>query len=155
MLDPAAAATTHELSVERHIAAPPARVWQIMTERMEEWFCPKPWRAEVIEQDWCAGGRSALVMHGPNGEVSPGEGVFLEVVPGQRFVFTDAFAPGWQPRGPFMVGSFELTPDGDGTRYRASARHWTAEAMEQHKAMGFEAGWGTVADQLAALAEES
>ncbi len=142
-----------ELSVERHIAAPPERVWEIMTTRMPDWFCPKPWYVEVIEQDWRAGGRSAMVMHGPDGEAMPQEGVFLEVVPGKRFVFTDAFAAGWQPRGPFMVGFFELTPDGDGTHYKAGARHWTAEAMEQHKTMGFEQGWGAVADQLAALAE--
>ena len=151
MTDPQPAAL--ELSVERHIAAPPERVWDIMTTRMPDWFCPKPWYVEVIEQDWRPGGRSAMVMHGPDGEAMPQEGVFLEVIPGKRFVFTDAFAAGWQPRGPFMVGFFELTPDGDGTHYKAGARHWTAEAMEQHKTMGFEQGWGAVADQLAALAE--
>ena len=52
-----------------------------------------------------------------------------------------------------MVGSFAIEPDGDGTRYRASARHWTAEAMEEHRKMGFDDGWGKVAEQLAALAE--
>ena len=35
----------------------------------------------------------------------------------------------------------------------ASARHWTKEAYDQHKAMGFEQGWAAVAEQLAALAE--
>jgi uncharacterized protein YndB with AHSA1/START domain len=29
------------------------------------------------------------------------------------------------------------------------------ESFEQHKAMGFEGGWGTVAEQLAELAEAS
>lgn len=142
-----------ELSVTRHIAAPPDRVWRIMTERLPEWFCPKPWRTEVIEQDWRAGGRSAVVMHGPNGEKSSGDGVFLEVTPGRRFVFTDAFVAGWRPRGPFMVGIMEIEPEGDGTRYTASARHWSEESLRQHKEMGFEAGWSTVADQLAELAE--
>lgn len=142
-----------ELAVERHIAAPPARVWAIMTQRMAEWFCPKPWLAEIIEQDWRPGGRSAMVIRGPAGEEQPNEGVFLEVVPGARFVFTDAFTVGWQPKGPFMVGFFEIAPDGDGTHYRAGARHWTAEACAQHAAMGFHTGWGAVADQLAALAE--
>ena len=44
---------------------------------------------------------------------------------------------------------------GSGTRPLrvAGARHWTAEACEQHRTMGFEAGWGAVADQLAAIAE--
>ena len=30
-----------ELSVERHIAAPPAALWTIMTDRITEWWCPK------------------------------------------------------------------------------------------------------------------
>lgn len=142
-----------ELSIERHIAAPPERVWQIMTDRQEEWFCPVPWRAEVVEQDWRAGGRSAMVFKGPDGEEMPQEGVFLEVVPGRRFVTTDAFGPGWVPVGPFMVGGWEIEPEGDGTRYRAWARHWSEETWRQHKEMGFEAGWGACADQLAALCE--
>lgn len=145
-----------ELAVERHIAARPARVWAIMTERMPEWFCPRPWVAEIIEQDWRPGGRSAMMMRGPNGEESLNDGVFLDVVPGARFVFTDAFTTGWHPKGPFIVGIFEIAPDGTdggGTHYRASARHWTAEACEQHKAMAFDAGWGAAADQLKALAE--
>lgn len=141
------------LSVTRLIDAPVDLVWRVATQRMEDWFCPKPWRAEVVEQDWRAGGRSALVMHGPDGERMPQEGVFLEVTPGIRFVFTDAFAAGWQPRGPFMVGTMEFAAEDGKTRYTASARHWAREAYEQHKAMGFEQGWGIVADQLAALAE--
>ena len=96
-----------ELSVARYIDAPPARVWQIMTERLTEWWCPKPWMVEVIEQDWRPGGRSAMIMLGPNGEEMPHEGIFLEVTPGRRFVTTDALDSRWRPRGPFMVGIWE------------------------------------------------
>jgi uncharacterized protein YndB with AHSA1/START domain len=142
-----------ELSVTRHIAAPVDTVWRIATERMVDYWCPRPWRVEIVEQEWRAGGRSAMVMHGPNGETMPQEGVFLEVTPGVRFVFTDAFAAGWRPQGPFIVGIVELAAEDGGTRYTATARHWTAEACEQHRAMGFEQGWRTVADQLAELAE--
>ncbi|MEO8722372.1 MAG: SRPBCC family protein [Sphingobium sp.] len=144
---------THELSVERHIAAPPAHVWQIMTERLTEWWCPKPWRTEIIEQDWRAGGRSAMVMRGPNGEESPMDGIFLEVVAGQKFVITNAITVGWVPQTPFMIGIFEITPEGTGTHYRASARHWDEVGMKKHQDMGFEQGWGAVADQLKVLAE--
>lgn len=142
-----------ELSVARYIDAPPARVWQIMTERLTEWWCPKPWMVGIIEQDWRPGGRSAMIMLGPNGEEMPHEGIFLEVTPGRRFVTTDALDSRWRPRGPFMVGIWEIAPEGEGTRYTASARHWTAEAMKQHEDMGFTKGWGICADQLAALAE--
>jgi uncharacterized protein YndB with AHSA1/START domain len=143
----------NELTVERRIAAPPDLVWRVMTERMPEWFCPAPWRAEVVEQDWRPGGRSAMTFHGPDGETFPQEGVFLEVVPGRRFVSDDAYAAGWVPRDPFMTGIWEIEPDGDGTRYRGTARHWTTEALEKHRAMGFEQGWGAAADQLKAMCE--
>ena len=39
----------YELSVTRVIDAAPDKVWQVLTERTNEWWCPKPWRAEV---DW-------------------------------------------------------------------------------------------------------
>lgn len=143
-----------ELSVERHIAAPPSRVWQIMTRRLAEWWCPKPWTTEVRRLEWRPGGPAEMTMRGPGeGEVSEIDGVVLEVLPERRFVFTQALREGWIPQAPFMVGIFELMPEGEGTRYRASARHWDEATMEQHKAMGFDEGWAKVADQLAALAE--
>ena len=148
-----------ELSVERRIDAPPGEVWRIMTDRITEWWCPRPWTTTIADLDWRPGGAFHLVMRGPQGEADcQGEdsvgGVLLEFVPGRRFVFTDAFSAGWIPQKPFMVGCFEIEPDGNGTIYRASARHWDEEAMEEHKRMGFDEGWGAVADQLAALAEK-
>lgn len=143
-----------ELSIHRYIDAAPEKVWDIMTNRMTEWWAPKPWTTEIIEQDWCAGGRNATIMRGPDGEEFIGESVFLEVVPNKRFMFTDAFKAGWIPSKAFMIGVFEIAPEGKGTRYRASARHWDEAAMEQHEAMGFFGGWTICADQLAALAEQ-
>jgi len=147
-------------SIERHIAAPPSRVWEIMTKRITEWWCPKPWTTTVAELDWRPGGAFHLVMRGPDGEADcQGEesagGVLLDYQPGRRFVFTDALTADWTPQKPFMVGVFEIEPDGDGTLYRATARHWTQEAMDEHRVMGFEQGWGAVAVQLAGLAEEA
>jgi uncharacterized protein YndB with AHSA1/START domain len=145
------------MSVTRHIAAPPEKVWHVMTARQAEWYCPLPWRAEVIAQDWRAGGRDAMMFRGPDGEEMPQEGIFLEVEPGMRWVSTDAFVRAADgaimPAEGFMVGCWEVAPDGEGTRYTATARHWTQEAAEQHASMGFEEGWSACADQLKALCE--
>ena len=141
------------LVVERRIDADPAAVWAAMTGRLGEWFCPAPWRAEVVEQDWRPGGRSAMVFRGPDGEAFPEEGVILEFTPGHRWVATDAFTVGWVPKEAFATMAFEVEPDGDGTLYRVTARHWTAEALEKHRAMGFEQGCAAAAGQLAALVE--
>ncbi|EDL48976.1 SRPBCC family protein [Erythrobacter sp. SD-21] len=143
----------NELTVTRFIDAPPEKVWDIMVNRQEEWWCPAPWRIEMVAQERRAGGRSAMIMRGPDGEEMPQEGIFLEWTEGTRFVTTDAVTADHRPAGPFMIGIWEIEPDGDGTRYTARARHWTEDAMKQHAEMGFEEGWGACADQLKTLAE--
>ncbi len=149
--------TDHELSIERVIDAPVAAVWRAWTDHLEEWWAPKPWTSRVVAQDLRAGGRSVIDMRGPDGSGGPMEGIFLEVTPERRIVFTNIVDGDWQPRDPqpvAIIGWFELADAGEGrTLYRAGARHWTAEAMERHRAMGFEQGWTTVAEQLEAVAK--
>ena len=86
----------------------------------------------------------------------PGDGVILEAVPERRIVFTSVFREGWvpQPGELGFVGVFTFDADGDGTLYAARARHWSEETMKRHEAMGFVQGWGIVAGQLAAIAEQ-
>jgi len=144
---------TRELSVEAFIDAPPKKVWDIMTERQEEWWCPTPWRAKIDHQDRRAGGRCDMTFHGPDGEQMPQNGIYLAYEPGRRFVITDAVTGDFEPQGPFMIGIWEIMPQGEGTLYRASARHWTDEAKQQHAEMGFEEGWAACARQLKELVE--
>ncbi len=143
----------HELSVTRLIDAPVDAVWRAWTRDTGAWFCPRPWTAEFVTQELVTGGRSEIVMRGPGGEEHRLEGVYLEVVPGERIVSTDAFTAGWRPAGPFMVRIDSFADEGGRTRYTAIARHWTREAMEGHRAMGFDTGWNASIDQLAAIAE--
>ncbi|HWU02613.1 MAG TPA: SRPBCC family protein [Novosphingobium sp.] len=143
----------HELSVTRLIAAPPARVWQVLTQRQNEWWCPPPWRAQVTHQDQRPGGRCEMVMYGPEGEVVPQNGIYLAWDEGRRFAITDAITGDLEPAGPFMVGIWEIAPEGEGTRYTARARHWTEQDRDRHEAMGFAQGWQACADQLASLCE--
>ena len=143
----------NELAVTRFIAAPPAKVWDIMVNRQEEWWCPRPWTIELVAQDRFPGGRSAMIMRGPEGEEMPHEGIMLAWDEGRRFASTDAIIGDLEPSGPFMIGIWEIEPEGDGTRYTARARHWTDEARKQHEEMGFVQGWQACADQLAELCE--
>ena len=52
-----------------------------------------------------------------------------------------------------MIGIWTIDPAGEGTSYKAVARHWDAETAKRHSEMGFEQGWGACADQLKALCE--
>jgi uncharacterized protein YndB with AHSA1/START domain len=85
--------------------------------------------------------------------VHPHPGTVLAWDEERRFAFTDAIVGDLEPAGPFMIGIWSVEAEGEGTRYTAVARHWTAEDSARHAEMGFEQGWGACADQLKALAE--
>jgi uncharacterized protein YndB with AHSA1/START domain len=144
------------LVLERIVKAPRQAVWRCWTEGelLKQWFCPKPWGVSRAELDVRPGGRNFVVMQGPQGEQVPSAGVYLEVVPGRRLVFTDAFESAWVPSGKaFMVGEITLDDTSEGhTSYTARALHWSAEDRETHEKMGFHQGWAIATDQLEALA---
>ena len=148
---------SHELILERILQAPRMAVWRCWTEPalMEQWFCPKPWYVSDVKSELRAGGALSMMMRGPNGEAFANDGVYLEVVHGERLVTTDAFSQAWQPSGKaFMVVDITMADaPGGGTLYKAIARHWNAEDHQSHIEMGFHQGWGKAADQLEALAK--
>ena len=149
------AAHAFDLVLERVLDASPEKVFKAYTDPaiLSQWFAPKPWFITDAVVEPHAGGRFNFTMNGPDGEVFPSHGVFVEVVPNRRLISTDAFTPEWKPAGqPFMTARIELEPTADGkTKYIATASHWTEAAMTQHEQMGFHEGWGQVADQLAEL----
>jgi uncharacterized protein YndB with AHSA1/START domain len=122
-------------------------------ELLPQWYCPKPWFVSDVKLDVRVGGATEMNFNGPNGEKFLNRGVYLEIIPNEKLVFTDGFFADWQPNPNLMfvaVLTFEKLPHG-GTRYTARARHWTTEAYRKHAAMGFEAGWGIAFDQLVKL----
>lgn len=149
------AAAPQELVLTRRIKAAPSKLFRAWTEPelMKQWFCPRPWTTPVIEADLRPGGASYILMRGPNGEEMPNRGQYLEIVPGRKVVFTDAYVGDWQPSTkPFFTGVITFEDDGEGgTLYTARARHWTVADCEQHEKMGFHEGWGKATDQLEAL----
>lgn len=145
-----------ELVISRLIDAPRDKVWRCWTEPelIRQWFVPRPWTIAAADVDVRPGGASAITMRDPDGNEFPNHGVYLEVVPNERLVFTDAFKAGWATsEKPFFVGVLTFEEEGNGTRYTARARHWTAEDAESHRQMGFEKGWGICAEQLEELAK--
>ncbi len=143
----------HELVVTRLIEATPEKVWDVMVNRTNEWWCPKPWRAEMNFGARKPGCQTAARMFGPDGEVNDHPGHLLAWDEESRFAITDAIQGDLQPAGPFMLGIWEIEPEGTGTRYTARARHWTSESRAHHLDMGFLEGWGICADQLKELCE--
>ncbi|MEX0957369.1 MAG: SRPBCC family protein [Rhizobiaceae bacterium] len=146
-----------DLVLERIIDAPREKVFRCWSDPklLEQWFAPKPWTIRDAEIDMRPGGASKFTMHGPEGEVFPASGVYLEVVENEKIVTTDAYSAGWVPaEKPFFTAIVTFEDAGGGkTKYTARARHWRAEDKEEHEKMGFHEGWGQCATQLEELAK--
>ncbi|UGX84982.1 SRPBCC family protein [Phyllobacterium meliloti] len=141
-----------DLVLERIVDVPRELVWKAWTrpEHISKWFTPKPWYISDCEIDLRPGGIFRTVMNSPEGEQSIIHGCYLDIVPNERLVWTDALLPGYRPSAePFLTSILMLEPHGNGgTKYTAMAIHRDEAKRQKHEEMGFYDGWGTVLDQL-------
>lgn len=140
-----------DLILTRTLGVPRDVIWTCWTDprHIPQFFIPAPHRVTAVDIDLRVGGRFNT-RFAVEGTVMDNKGVYLEVIPQKKLVFTDAYTEGWKPApDPFMTAILLLgdAPDG-GTTYTAIARHRTADACKTHADMGFIDGWGTVATQL-------
>jgi uncharacterized protein YndB with AHSA1/START domain len=86
------AAPERTLVATRLFDAPREVVYRAWTDpkQLAQWFPPKDFTAPRCEVDARPGGIFRVDMKGPDGAVFVGEGVFREVVPNERLVFTFA-----------------------------------------------------------------
>ena len=148
--------SSKELSLTRLIKAPREKVYAAWTqpELMKQWFAPLPFTTPIVELDLRVGGASKIVMQDVDGNQYPNHGVYLELVPNEKIVCTDAYTSAWVPsEKPFMTMILTFEDEGGDTRYTARVVHWSEADREAHEQMGFYEGWGKCADQLAALVE--
>jgi uncharacterized protein YndB with AHSA1/START domain len=145
-----------DLVLTRDLKAPREVLWKCWTtpEHLAPWFVPKPHSVTVNKMDVRPGGACNTTFH-VDGNDMENNGVYLEVVPNEKLVFTDTYSEGWKPNPePFMTAILTFEDLGNATtRYTAVVRHRTKEAAETHRSMGFFDGWGTVATQLEAYAQ--
>jgi uncharacterized protein YndB with AHSA1/START domain len=140
-----------DLTLTRDISAPRKLLWQCWTtpEHLIHWFVPKPHKVVACRLDLRVGGACNTTFD-VDGTLMENNGVYLELIPEEKLVFTDTYTEGWKPAPePFMTAivTFEDIDNGR-TRYTATVRHRSAEAAKAHADMGFYSGWGTVATQL-------
>ena len=147
-----------DLVLERVVDVPVPLVWKAWTtpDLLKQWFAPAPWTTPEVEVDLRPGGIFRTVMASPDGERMTNGGIFLEVVPHERLVWTSALLPGFRPAPPrtgfpHITAAILLEPAGAGTKYTAVVMHPNGEGRQLHESMGFHDGWGTALDQLVAV----
>jgi len=82
------------LTIVRDFDAPRELVWRAWSdpELLKQWWGPKNFTAPVYTADFREGGRYHYCMRSPEGQDYWGVGTYLEIVPMERIVYTDAFA---------------------------------------------------------------
>ena len=83
-----------ELIITRVFNAPRELVWRAWTDpkHFKQWWGPKDFTCPFCEMDLRVGGKYLNSMRSPSGKEYWGTGVFREILPMERLVFTDSFA---------------------------------------------------------------
>jgi len=82
---------SRDLVIERTVDAPPALVFRCWTDpaHMARWWAPHGFTNPVCELDVRIGGTWRIVMRAPGGTDYPCHGIYHEIVPDRRLVFTN------------------------------------------------------------------
>jgi len=125
------------LALVRNLDAAPAKVWRALTEpeMLKRWMAPDDaFKVPVAEAQVRVGGRYHIVMISPDGEEHDVSGVYREIVPNRKLVYTWAWKT--TPERESVV-TIELRAAGSGTELTLRHEQFAdEEARNRH-----EHGW--------------
>jgi len=137
--------TRPSLTIKRRIKASPAKVYGAWTdpEKIMHWFGPHETMAGSVraELDVRVGGRFRASFDTADGEHHQVGGVYREVVPDERLVFSWAWHS--TPERESLV-TLTFKPDGDGTMFTLLHEQFFDQAARD----GHEHGWTGTVDKL-------
>ncbi|PKL85931.1 MAG: ATPase [Ignavibacteriae bacterium HGW-Ignavibacteriae-1] len=139
--------------VSREFNAPVELVWKAFTvsEILDQWWGPAPWRAETKFQDFSVGGFWHYAMVSPENEKHWGRMDYLSIDIFKNFHLEDAFCDEngtINPDFPISRGSMEFTTTEAGTRVDFKMSYSSAEQIQKIVEMGFEQGITACLEQL-------
>ncbi len=84
----------HTITVKREFAAPLSLVWKAFTtsEILDQWWAPKPWKANTKSMDFKEGGQWLYAMVGPKGEEHWSLSKYLSIKNEEEYTATDGFS---------------------------------------------------------------
>ena len=146
-------AANNALHITREFAAPVAHVWRAWTESrlLDQWWAPKPWRAETKSMDFKEGGYWLYCMVGPEGERHWARVDYNRIVSGKSFDAIDSFCDQEgikSPEMPSMKWKNVFSPNGNRTTVEVTIHFNTAADQQKIVEMGFESGFAAALNNL-------
>jgi uncharacterized protein YndB with AHSA1/START domain len=135
-----------KLTVVRSFDAPLELVWKTWTksELLDQWWAPKPYKAETKKMDFREGGFWQYAMIGPEGHTAWCKVDFKKIVPlkniNTRVGFCDEEGKD-NPAFPVMYWNKQFSEGNDGTDIRIEITFDTDSDMEAIIKMGFQEGF--------------
>ena len=150
-----------KITVTRYFDASPEQVWRAWTESelLDQWWAPRPWRAETKTMDFTAGGYWLYAMVSPEGEKHWSKVDFKSIEPNKSFEAVSYFADENGNRSNVFNTTYSTwknsfnASDG-GTKVVVEITFPREADMQQLIAMGFEGGFTMGLNNLEELLEE-
>lgn len=140
------------LTLQRHYPVAPEKVWRAWTdaEALKRWWGPGPGEpVSLAELDVRVGGRFRIVFGGPDGKMHECAGVYQEVVPNRKLVFTWCWPNTTPERISVVTIEFRGSPTGTDLVFN-HAQLFDEKARDDHQR-----GWTSVLEKLHAFLEAS
>src|SRR4051794_2982694 len=140
-----------QILIEREFAAPAELVWRAVTEPdlVRRWWHAGRGGMTACEIDLRVDGTWRYAVRPEGGEEFAFYGRFLEIVPNEKIVQTEIFAP-FPDNG--ATNTMTLTERDGVTLLTTLVQHQTAEARDMHVNSGMEAGMQDAFDRLERVA---
>ena len=136
----------NKVNVQRTFAAPVDKVWAAWTEQslLDQWWVPKPWKAETKSRDFSVGGRWLYAMVGPNGERHWSFADYQTIDPKNSFSGKDGFCDengNLNASMPQSLWTVSFNNDGQHTVVNIEIKHEKLSDIKAIMEMGFKEGF--------------
>ncbi|UII30677.1 SRPBCC domain-containing protein [Fulvivirga ulvae] len=143
----------NKINVEREFEAPRDMVWSAWTESelLDQWWAPKPWKAETKSMDFKEGGHWLYAMVGPEGERHWARADYQTIRPESFFSAKDAFCDEngvIDQQHPSMLWENNFMDNGEVTTVKVEISFEKLEDLEAIISMGFKEGFIAGLDNL-------
>ena len=136
-----------EIVATRVVDAPRRLVWEAWTspEHLPHWLLgPAGWTMPICEIDLRPGGAWHYGWRGPDSTEMEVRGVYQEIVPPERLVFTESWGGDW----PETLNTLILSEEDGKTTMTCTVLYPTKEARDAALGTGMKEGWSESYDRL-------